>query len=411
MKKQFYAKFIVLVLALVIGACAPSTGGEGDVPSSEDQVATIVAGTMQALTPTVSEATPEPTESAGLLPHSFYYIGTDNATGLSQVFYIERDGTTTHQITFEPVNVDSYDVSLVDGSVVFVSNNQLLWVDVNGSGRRVLVDGGALDPNNPILNSLTSPVYSPDGQTIAYGQGGLNLYNLSSGASSRVLEVIGTDPFTGLPAPTELYWPKNYSPDGTKILITTAIPNSDGISTGIFFPSTNSLVRLTGEGAVFCCSEQAWTSDSSASYAASSSMGMFGSGLWRVDGTSGVSTPLIPGDAGDGTYNLINEPYLAPDGQLYYFFAKAPAPDGFINRGPLQIVRSAPDGVTGRTVINAGNFQLLNEALWAPDASFVVVAIAPIEGVFVGGLAEINYFDGSPSMILTNFAQGMKWGP
>jgi hypothetical protein len=62
-------------------------------------------------------------------------------------------------------------------------------------------------------------------------------------------------------------------------------------------------------------------------------------------------------------------------------------------------------------VINAGNFQLLNEALWAPDASFVVVAIAPIEGVFVGGLAEINYFDGSPSMILTNFAQSMKWGP
>jgi hypothetical protein len=411
MKKQFYAIFIVLVLALVIGACAPSTGSESEVPSSEDQVATIVAGTMQALTPTVSEATPEPTESAGLLPHSFYYIGTDNATGLSQVFYIEQDGTTTHQITFEPVNVDSYDVSLVDGSVVFVSNNQLLWVDVNGSGRRLLVDGGPLDPNNPILNSLTSPVYSPDGQTIAYGQGGLNLYNLSSGASSRVLEVIGTDPFTGLPAPGELYWPKNYSPDGTKILITTAIPNSDGISTGIFFPATNSLVRLTGEGAVFCCSEQAWTSDSSASYAASSSMGMFGSGLWRVDGTSGVSNPLILGDAGDGTYNLINEPYLAPDGQLYYFFAKAPAPDGFISRGPLQIVRSAPDGVTGRTVINAGNFQLLNEALWAPDASFVVVAIAPIEGVFVGGLAEINYFDGSPSMILTNFAQSMKCGP
>jgi hypothetical protein len=162
MKKQFYAIFIVLVLALVIGACAPSTGSESEVPSSEDQVATIVAGTMQALTPTVSEATPEPTESAGLLPHSFYYIGTDNATGLSQVFYIEQDGTTTHQITFEPVNVDSYDVSLVDGSVVFVSNNQLLWVDVNGSGRRLLVDGGPLDPNNPILNSLTSPVYSPD---------------------------------------------------------------------------------------------------------------------------------------------------------------------------------------------------------------------------------------------------------
>jgi hypothetical protein len=411
MKKQFYILFVLLILVLAFAACASIPDSENNVPSPEDQVATIVAGTLQALTPNASDATLETTEHAALLPRSFYYIGTDNATGLNQVFYIERDGTTTHQITFEPVNVDSYDVSLVDGSVVYVSNNQLLWADKNGSGRRVLVDGGPLDPNNPILNSLTNPVYSPDGQTLAYGLGGLNLYNLSSGASSRVLEMIGTDPFTGLPAPTELYWPKNYSPDGTKILITTAIPNSDGISTGIFFPTTNSLVRLTGEGVFFCCSEQAWTSDSSASYAASSSMGMFGSGLWRVDGTSGVSIPLIPGDAGDGTYNLIDEPYLAPDGQLYYFFAKAPAPDGFISRGPLQIVRSAPDGVTGRTVINAGNFQLLNEALWAPDASFVVVAIAPIEGVFVGGLAEINYFDGRPSMVLTNFAQDMKWGP
>ena len=38
-------------------------------------------------------------------------------------------------------------------------------------------------------------------------------------------------------------WRVDNPPDGTKILITTAIPNSDGISTGIFFPATNSLVR------------------------------------------------------------------------------------------------------------------------------------------------------------------------
>lgn len=411
MKKQFYAIFVVLVLALLVAACAPSIGDESDLPSSEDQVATIVAGTLQVLTPTVTESTPEPTEPAGLLPNTFYYIGTDNATGLSQVFYIERDGSTTHQITFEPVKVDSYDVSLVDGSVAFVSNNQLLWADANGANRRMLVDGGPLDPNNPILNSLTSPVFSPDGQTIAYGLGGLNLYDLPSGASSRVLEMIGTDPFTGLPAPSELYWPKNYSPDGTKIFITTAIPNSDGISTGIFFPATNSLVRLTGEGTFFCCNKQAWISDSSAAYAAYSSMGMFGPGLWRVDGTTGVSTTLIPGDAGDGTYNLVDEPYPGPDGQLYYFFAKMPAPDGFINRAPLQLARSALDGITGRTLILDKNFQLLNEALWAPDASFVIVALAPTQDVYAGGQAELFYFDGRPSMVLTTFAQNMKWGP
>ncbi len=106
MKKSFYPLFALLVLALVLAACAPSTGNESGSPSSEDQVATIVAGTMQALTPAITESTPEPVSPSELLPRSFYYLGTDNSTGLQQVFRIERDGTTMHQITFEPINVD-----------------------------------------------------------------------------------------------------------------------------------------------------------------------------------------------------------------------------------------------------------------------------------------------------------------
>jgi len=56
-------------------------------------------------------------------------------------------------------------------------------------------------------------------------------------------------------------------------------------------------------------------------------------------------------------------------------------------------------------------FELMNEALWSPDASFVVVAMAPIADVYYGGRAEIVYLDGRPSVILTPFAQSMKWGP
>jgi hypothetical protein len=53
----------------------------------------------------------------------------------------------------------------------------------------------------------------------------------------------------------------------------------------------------------------------------------------------------------------------------------------------------------------------MNESLWAPDAGFVVVAFAPTQDVYGGGRAEIMYLDGSPNMILTEFAQYMKWGP
>lgn len=80
-------------------------------------------------------------------------------------------------------------------------------------------------------------------------------------------------------------------------------------------------------------------------------------------------------------------------------------------RTPLQLVRSAPDGVTGRTPLLSNTFEMMNEALWAPDASFVVVAFAPTEEVFQGGQAEIVYLDGRPNILLTEFAQQLKWGP
>ena len=109
--------------------------------------------TLQALTPEVdSGQTPEPEAPAdALLPHTFYFLGTDTAD-LTQVFRIERDGETQKQLTFEPDSVKDYDVSLADGSVAYVANNQLLLVNADGSDRRLLVDGGAVDENNPFLN-------------------------------------------------------------------------------------------------------------------------------------------------------------------------------------------------------------------------------------------------------------------
>ena len=86
---------------------------------------------------------------------------------------------------------------------------------------------------------------------------------------------------------------------------------------------------------------------------------------------------------------------------------------GPLQRAPfeLELIRSAPDGVTERTVLGNENFRLMNEALWAPDAGFVIVAFAPAEDVRYGGQAEIAYFDGRPYVVLTSFAQEMKWGP
>ena len=407
MKKIFYPQMALLVLIATALACTSPLGG--GQPSSPDQVATVVAATLQALTPVTSDVeTPVP---AGLLPHAMYFINNDGA-GIAQVFRLETDGETVTQLTFEPSAVGSYDVSMADGSIVYVVNNQLLLINADGSGRRMLVDGGPIDPNNPFITSLSSPVFSPNGETIAYSNKGLALYAVSTGVSNTVLEQIETDPTTGVPMIREMYIPQKYSPDGTKILLTAAIPNSDGISSGIYSIATNALVRLSGgDGARICCSEQAWTSDSSALYVGIPFMGIFGPGLWRVDASTGNLTTLLPAEVGDGNFNFANEPYLAPDGQLYFFFASRPAPDGFADNVPLQLVRSAPDGVTGRAVLRPETFEAMNEALWAPDASFVIAAKAPAETVYAGGVIELYYIGSSSMLPLLPFGQQLKWGP
>ena len=399
MNKRFRFFFAFLILSFAVLSCTLlPLGIDSTPPPASGQVETLVASTLQALTPDVPGA---------LLPQTFYYLGRDNV-GFTQVFRLERDGATRRQLTSEPANVDDYDVSPADGSVAFVANNQLLLINADGSGRRLLVDGGAVDQNNPFLTAINNPVFSPDGRTLAYGHKGLNLYAISSGVSNLVIENQIEDSGSGFRLPKELYWPERYSPDGSKLLITLGY--YEGASAAVYYPASNSLVRLTeAQGALICCDETEWSPDGSSFYAASSSMGMFNSGLWRVDASSGEVSTLFSSNLDSGSFMYADEAYLAPDGQLYFFFAEAATE--FMTRPPLQLVRSAPDGVTGRTALLPDTFELMNEALWTPDASFVVVAFAPTEHVAPGGQAEIVYLDGRPNVVLAPFAQQMKWGP
>ena len=378
MKKDFRPFAVFLTLAFAVLACSSSFEVVGTQPPSPDQ----------SNTPT--------TASDELFPRTLYYLGTDNA-GLTQIFRMERDGKTATQLTHETVAVGRYDVSRADGSVAYVANNQLLLIDADGSDRRLLLDGGPVDPNNPVGNRLHQPVFSPDGQTIAYAHHGLNLYNVASGVSRPMLS-------------DEMYQPVKYSPDGAKLLMTVNVPNSDATHDVIYDPATNSIVNFNyADGAFFCCGREKWTQDSLSFYVAYPAMGMLSPGLWKVDAASGNVTTLLPSEAGDGNFNLADEPYLASDGQLYYFFANASSADGYSDRAPLQIVRAAPDGVTGRIVLRPETFETLSEALWAPDASFVIVAKTDSANA---GNIELYYTDSAKSMVpLLPFGQQLKWGP
>lgn len=415
MKKSVRVAFAISVLITSILACG-LPGGQDQPPVTEDapaadQVATVVASTMQALTPGVQDPSSTPggnPPSSDLLPYALYFINNDDA-GIAQIFRLERDGTSVSQITAEPFKVDSYDVSLVDGSVAYVSNNQLLLINADGSGRQVLLDGGPQDENNPFVTAVRRPAFSPNGQTIAYGYKGLNFYAVATGVSNRVLEDELDDLGNGAIFPRELFWPEKYSTDGSKLLITLGY--YEGASAAVYYPAANSLVRLNGgEGALICCEATQWTADGSAFYSASPSAGMFNSGLWRVDASNGNVTTLFTSNYETSSFNYASEPFLAPEGRLYFFFASADSE--FNARTPLQLVHSAPDGVTNRTVVRPESFQLMNEALWAPDASFVVAAMAPSEQIYFGGTLELFYTDGGKGKVtLTPFGQQLRWGP
>jgi hypothetical protein len=103
-------------------------------------------------------------------------------------------------ITFEPADVMDYDVSLADGSLASVANNQLILVNADGSNRRVLVDGGPKENNFWV----TSPVFSPDGHTLTYSYKGLNLFDIPTGITNfGIADQYGDLLPNGLPFPLE----------------------------------------------------------------------------------------------------------------------------------------------------------------------------------------------------------------
>jgi Tol biopolymer transport system component len=400
MRRKYQILFALITILAASLACAN--------PIETSGVETVVAQTLQALTVPAPGITPPPS-SSGLLPYSLYYLNNDSA-GLLQVYRLGTDGVTVSQVTFEPANVEDYDVSRRDGSVVYVSNNQLLLVNADGSNRRLLLDGGPLDPNNGFVSNINGPVFSPNGETIAYGYRGLNFYSLATGTSNLLIPDLIEDQGNGLIFPRELIWPEMYSADGTKLIVTLGY--YEGASAAIYYPGGGALVRLTGdEGALICCGETELTPDGSAFYAANPTVGMFIPGMWRVDTATGATITLLSSDTG-AAINSADEPFLAPDGNLYYFYTTLPATDVSSSHVPLQLVRSAPDGITNRTVLRPETFGLMNEALWAPDGSLVITAMAPIQDVYVGGAPEIVYTDPAKATVsLVPFAINMKWGP
>jgi hypothetical protein len=397
MRKQVHLAGLLIAAAML--ACSLPTGNSTPEPPSLPPDSILPTDTSSA-PPTVA-----PLEPPSILPAALYYE-TQDRSGHLQIFRLAPDGVTTTQLTSEPVDAGSYDVSPLDGRLAYLANNQLILMNADGSGRTVLVDGGPPSDAGYTDKTIGNPRFSPDGRTLAYGMNGLNLYDLSSENTTHPL----TDQFTdtgGLTILKEGYSPNEFSPDGTKLLVN--IGYYEAGSLGIYDMASGAFYQLARpEGGLLCCTSR-WTSDSSAVYVASPVIGMVDPGLWRFSASDGAGATLLPPQNPDTTYNFADVPLLAPDGQLYFLFANLPTIPS--SHTPLMLVRSAPDAVTGRTVIYPDTFTSVNEALWAPDASKIILVESGNPETWTGGAATLYPVGGGGPVPLLPDAGNLRWGP
>ena len=388
-----FRMFLVLgAAAMLIGACAP--------------IATAVPAAPAEGAPGV------PAAEATLLPHALYFLAND-AEGSSQIQRMERDGTTVTQLTHEPAGVTALDVSPVDGSLAYEAQVSLVLANADGSNRRVLVERGA----EQSFDKFFWPVFSPDGRTLAYGDNGLVLHDLSAASTSLVLENQTGDALPGGTLfPIESYWPEAFSPDGKKLLV--ALGHWEmAPSHAVYDLATGTLVRYAEPpDYIYCCSFHggpAWGVDGASFFGVASAHDFaYKSGeIWQIDAATGAVTRSL--QAGEVDLNLPKELFAAPDGMLYYFIGTYAMDSGYFEAPELRMVRADPADLGNPTVLRADNFALMREALWAPDASFAIIASAPDQQYTGdGGVLELWYAGEGPSPIhLAGFGANMQWGP
>jgi hypothetical protein len=270
----------------------------------------------------LSSTTAAPTQQNTTLPAPVYLLNEEQ-----QIVRVETDGII-NPLTFTPNGVTGFDVSPVDGKLAFVIDNTLHISGPLTEDAEPLMTG-TVDPTPEgefpgiefvLTQQLSSPLFSPDGQFVYWGQNGINRIPVDGGEPELLLL---NEPGEGPPFYTNgfIYHPEEFSPDGTKLLLSyNAVPEAGGLA--LLDLTTNTIVEvMDDQGYGLCCTAH-WNNDGSRVYISSSLLAYYAPGLWFVDPLTGVAQTIIQGFVEDSsTTNLIEGAEQLPDGLVYYFGA------------------------------------------------------------------------------------------
>jgi len=399
--------FLMSLALGALSACIPVAGNSEDAVIDQDILASVVAATLQAETIQGGESGEAITDNdelaeASLLPHSVFYL--KSTEGIRQVWRMEPDGIEQHVVSPSNADISAYDVSPVDGSVAYVSENRLYLISAEGQEIRVLIDASSANKEADdyyYRNVISSPRFSGDGRTLAYGLNGIWLFDLDSGSSVHLLENTLEESDPTYIYPLELYFPESWSPDSENLLISVAYLEAGTLA--FMNPEDGQMTALNSSGIV-CCQSR-WAPDNGSVLVASPYIGLIEPGLWRYDAATGAESIIIEGSDADSVFSFAGWPLQVSNGDIYYFYTStAGFPDGDI---PLLMVSSGPDGESERQQLRADSL-IVREALWADDGSLALV-VQSQQGT--SGPLVLAKIDGSPLLILANEAEQLRWGP
>ncbi|MCL4507678.1 MAG: DPP IV N-terminal domain-containing protein [Chloroflexi bacterium] len=361
----------------------------------------------------------KPISNTAALPAPVYYLG--RLSGSDQIWRVEVDGQTAVQVTHELSPVTDFDVSPTDGKLAFVSNNNLILANPDGSRRTVMVDAHPMPTaeDYDVASLLMRQVHwSPDGKRIAYGLGGVNLIDAHDGR----LTVLKRDdlkpksPDFKSDGPVYSYWPLAWSPDGTRILSAVA-SYPEGGSLTVLDVSDMTTVDFVSNAGNGCCSPS-WSVDGKSVYYASPWPWMDSSGLWHAEASTGKVTTLIEGFS-KTEWREVGFVHAAKHGVLYYFYgtqSKEPgdlSPDSLPMALPITMYSAQADGVSERRRLR-NDVHIVSEVAWAPNeqGALIVDVVDAVRAPSYQVSGTLTYLktDSSPAIRLPADGRLPHWG-